>query len=97
MPEGTAARARGDGSSGEEEERGRPVATAMRATRRRGIGGLWVRAEERMEGEEGDRVRSRGLGVVLIRRWETTGRRGMAATAPSVAMAPVDYCHDPLV
>ena len=59
-------------------------------------------------GEEGEGDLDEGLGggeneegPVRVRVWgcpyppgETTGRRGMAATAPSVAMAPVDHCHD---
>ena len=47
------------------------------------------------ENEEGSaRVRVLGCSYPPV---ETTGRRGMAATAPSVAMAPVDHCHDPPV
>ena len=62
-------------------------------------------------GEEGEGDLDEGLGggkneegPTRVRVWgcsypsvETTGRRGMAATAPSVAMAPVDHCRDPPV
>ena len=58
----------------------------------------WVRGESDGAWEGKRRLgfggEEEGAGGCSYPPRETTGRCGMAATASSVAMAPVDRCHD---
>ena len=61
------------------------------------LGWVWGESDGAWEGKRrlGFGGEEEGAGGCSDPPGKTTGRRGMAATAPSVAMAPVDHCHNP--